>query len=416
MTLNSIETQNINSIKICYWNVHGRKSQIFGDKLLDPEFLQNLENSDIVSLTELHTEEKDIFLPGYRLLKTKLRNKQHKSSKVGGGMAVFIRENLYDLTHVVPNTNENSIWIKLKKMSSKDKDIFIGTFYISPETKKSKTNLLDMLNEEINLFSKKGEIILQGDFNARTGQKKDFIQHDPFFEDLFGINEGNKTKAPPPRNSEDHGTNNRGDELLDFCKSNEFSIVNGRKIGDLFGKCTSHQYNGSSAIDYLLTTNTFFENISMFQVGNFVPWLSDHSPIYADIKLNLERKPPEAPINLKKREAGFVWNDGCEENFKELLAKQNIKIEHPNLEAVRNSDANKLADEIKKSLIEASKGCNLKKRKHRKTENTKPWFDNECKEIKKNVTEIGKKTSRKSWKQGTSNGAIQFKTHSKENS
>jgi hypothetical protein len=129
----------------------------------------------------------------------------------------------------------------------------------------------------------------------------------------------------------------------------------------------------------------------MFQVGNFVPWLSDHSPIYADIKLNLERKPPEAPINLKKREAGFVWNDGCEENFKELLAKQNIKIEHANLEAVRNSDANKLADEIKKSLIEASKGCNLKKRKHRKTENTKPWFDNECKEIKKNVTEIGKK-------------------------
>ena len=81
----------------------------------------------------------------------------------------------------------------------------------------------------------------------------------------------------------------------------------------------------------------------MFQVGNFVPWLSDHSPIYADIKLNLEKK---APINLKKREAGFVWNDSCEENFKELLAEQNLKIEHANLETSRNSDAKKLADEI----------------------------------------------------------------------
>ena len=106
------------------------------------------------------------------------------------------------------------------------------------------------------------------------------------------MNEGNKTKAPPPRNSEDHGTNKRGDELLDFCKSNEFPIVNGRKIGDLFGKYISHQYNGSSAIDYLLTTNNFFENISMFQVGNFVPWLSDHSLFHTNIKLNLEKKIP----------------------------------------------------------------------------------------------------------------------------
>ena len=84
----------------------------------------------------------------------------------------------------------------------------------------------------------------------------------------------------------------------------------------------------------------------MFQVGNFVPWLSDHSPIYADIKLNLEKKSPEAPINLKKREAGFVWNDSCEE----LLAEQNLKIKHANLETIRNSDANKLADEIKKII------------------------------------------------------------------
>ena len=155
MTLNSIESQDVNSIKICYWNVHGRISQIFGDKLLDPKFLQNLENSDIVSLTELHTEEKDLFLPGYKLLKIKTRKKDYKSTKVGGGMAVFIKENLYDSTHVVPNTNENSIWIKLKKISPKDIDVFIGTFYVSPETKKGKTNLLDMLNEEINYFLEK---------------------------------------------------------------------------------------------------------------------------------------------------------------------------------------------------------------------------------------------------------------------
>ena len=72
-------------IKICYWNIHGVKSQIINNKLLDSEFLKILNNSDIVSLSELHTEEKDIFLPGYKLLKQKIRTKMHKGPKVGGG-------------------------------------------------------------------------------------------------------------------------------------------------------------------------------------------------------------------------------------------------------------------------------------------------------------------------------------------
>ena len=40
--------------------------------------------------------------------------------------------------------------------------------------------------------------------------------------------------------------NQRGRELLDLCKVNDMIISNGRKIGDLFGKYTSHQWNGSA--------------------------------------------------------------------------------------------------------------------------------------------------------------------------
>ena len=47
-----------NSIKICYWNIHGTKSEIIQNKLLDTEFINKLNNSDIVALSELHTEEK----------------------------------------------------------------------------------------------------------------------------------------------------------------------------------------------------------------------------------------------------------------------------------------------------------------------------------------------------------------------
>ncbi len=138
MKSNFIHNLENKGIKICYWNIHGVKSQIINDKLLDPEFLKNLNNSDIVSLSELHTEEKDVFLPGYRLLKQKIRKKTHKGTKIGGGIAVFAKEDIYDSLHVVPNTDANSIWIKLKKNSPNDTDIFLGSYYISPETKKVK--------------------------------------------------------------------------------------------------------------------------------------------------------------------------------------------------------------------------------------------------------------------------------------
>ena len=58
---------------------------------------------------------------------------------------------------------------------------------------------------------------------------------------------------------------------------NDYLIMNGRTIGDLFGKCTSHQWNGSSVVDYFLTPNNF-------------AWLSDHCPIYTTIVLKSYRK------------------------------------------------------------------------------------------------------------------------------
>ena len=238
---------------------------------MDQEFIEKLKKSDLVSLTELHTEEKNLFIPGYKLLKQKIRKKTHKGSKIAGGIALFANESIFDSTHVVPNDNEDSIWIKIKKGSPSEKDLYIGSYYVSPENKKSKENLFEMLNKETEKFKTLGDIVLQGDFNARTGQKIDFIQPDPFLEDILNCPLTNCGKSLPQRNSEDNGTNSRGEELLDFCKSNEYAIVNGRKLGDLFGKCTSHQYNGSSAIDYALIPAHTFESISHFEVGNFIP-------------------------------------------------------------------------------------------------------------------------------------------------
>ena len=116
MTPNFMETSENEKIKICYWNIHGSKSEMIKNKLLDAEFILKLKNSDIVALSEMHSEEKDPFIPGYILKKQKIRKKTHKGPKISGGLAVFAKENISDQVHVVPNTNENSIWVKVEKI------------------------------------------------------------------------------------------------------------------------------------------------------------------------------------------------------------------------------------------------------------------------------------------------------------
>jgi hypothetical protein len=44
-------------LTICYWNIHGWRSKIIGNKLVDPEFLQKNSKFDIVALAELHCEK-----------------------------------------------------------------------------------------------------------------------------------------------------------------------------------------------------------------------------------------------------------------------------------------------------------------------------------------------------------------------
>ena len=121
-----------------------------------------------------------------------------------------------------------------------------------------------------------------------------------------------------------------GEELLDFCKTNEFALVNGRKIGDLFGKFTSHQYNGSSMVDCLLTEITCFEKVSFFEIGDYIPWLSDHCPIFSYITLRNINKHTESPITLHKRDKGYTWDDECEEQFKAILSNYRTKLENAN--------------------------------------------------------------------------------------
>ena len=98
-------------VRVSYWNIHGWKSKIIENKLVDPDFLKHIGNSEILCLSELHTRE-SVSIPGYTLIKQKIREEKHKSIKISGGIAVFTRNEIKDYVSYVPNTCADSIWKK----------------------------------------------------------------------------------------------------------------------------------------------------------------------------------------------------------------------------------------------------------------------------------------------------------------
>ena len=97
-----------------------------------------------------------------------------------GGIDVYIRKTIIGGTSFVTTRNKNILWIKLdKSFFELGKDLYLGTLYISPNTSQViEQELLHDIESEIVNFTLKGDVILQGDFNARTGSMQEFAVHD----------------------------------------------------------------------------------------------------------------------------------------------------------------------------------------------------------------------------------------------
>ena len=183
------------------------------------------------------------------------------------------------------------------------KDVFLGTVYFSPERyeKRNNQDYLSQLEKEIRGFKLRGEVMIQGDFNARVGNMQDLVYYSKYFDKennitCFDTNSSMKLH----RNSEDNVNKKRGKDLIDLCITSDLYIVNGRKLGDVIGRYTCFQRNGNSVVDCLIASHTVFEKITVFQVCDLNPLLSDHCALTYSI--NLERGEPNDP------ESDELWN------------------------------------------------------------------------------------------------------------
>ena len=235
---------------------------------------------------------------------------------------------------------------------------------------------------------------MQGDLNARTGSERDYIEHDKFDQELGVENLSNQHL----RNSQDQELKTRGKELLDICKMNDYLITNGRTVGDLYGKYTSHQWNGSSVVDYFIAPNNFANRIVEFNVGEYLPWLSDHCPTYATILLkDCKKQINEQTEKLTKVTPGFVWDENARITYADGLSSSEIESKIENLINDNNLNSHNLATEIKDILLKNAIKCKLKCKKPpgKQDDNSAAWFDSECKNVKHKLREMSRNLKKK---------------------
>ncbi|XDV34453.1 hypothetical protein PO909_004611 [Leuciscus waleckii] len=130
---------------------------------------------------------------------------------------------------------------------------YLCAIYIPPaESHYHDEEYLNNIHREISHFQAQGNVLLCGNFNARTGSEPNDI--DPKgSEYVFGQNPPSLTRKLPPRNNLDQTVNKNSRELVQLCRASGLYILNCRIRGDSFGRFTCCSGLGASVVDYAIT-------------------------------------------------------------------------------------------------------------------------------------------------------------------
>ena len=241
-----------------------------------------------------------------------------------------------------------------------------------------------------------GDIILCGDFNALTGNLKDFLENDDV-QDLCINSCFDMAEELQDCNNRDIQISPFGRLLIEKCISFNLAILNGRTRGDLSGQYTCYTHNGASTIDYAIVYKTLIQHI--YHVTVHPPnFNSCHSPLSFVLKLSCDiSKLDKNQNNLKDLPYSFKWDDVFRNRFIETLESTEFTTKLESLTASRshiNKTSYKFYNEnvvlkFNQLITDAEKKCQplYSKTKHklRKKFKSKKWYDKSCWELKKEI-------------------------------
>jgi hypothetical protein len=390
----------INSINVC-----GLLS-----KLKIPEFTNFLSKSDICCINESKLDIYDVEnvkVEGY----TFLSNIRDKCIRKSGGIGVFVKNELIEnkLVSQVKSENKNVLWFKISK-DLVGVDVLCGAVYFEPENSKyANSECFELLENEISNHLNTNILII-GDFNARTGSLTDVISDD-IYNPIENCDNNEVLSCVDctiaPRVSKDCKINNYGRQLISVCKNTGLIIANGRIGSD--AQNGSFTCKESSVIDYCITSTSLLPIVTDFKVEPFNECYSDvHNAISVMVKINSKSKSNESgyitPVTDKLAKPRPKWKQAYESTFKNSLDKNvnrieevcNIIDEFVNDNNMSQSDVNNVYDEIKNILYNSASECGSIRdhgKKNKKTcqrKNYNPWWNNECEEARKKFNKARK--------------------------
>ena len=261
----------------------------------NPDFLNVLNNHDIIFLNECWTNKTDAFeLNNYKCFH-KHRKKSKRAKRNSGGLCIFLKNNIADFFDEYEWDFEDGFILKSKSMiEDTEKHLYIVFVYLRPSTS-SRNEIVDTndvyecLLDKLTLIRNLDEIILVGDFNARTAKMSDLFDTSFFEESMISdenliaetcIEENDLSihHIKVQRNNMDNKMNDYGPKLLKLCQISGMFICNGRIDGDKEGNFTYIDKKGKSLIDYALLSKGLIKYVHKFTVAPLTIF-SDHCPI-----------------------------------------------------------------------------------------------------------------------------------------
>ena len=126
-----------------------------------------------------------------------------------------------------------------------DNDIYLCNCYIPPQN----SNILkqyneipfDILRTELHMFGSKGDLIILGDFNSRTGNiQESFHSAYDMTNTNYSTPDINTETNIPVRVDEDATVNQFGKQVIENIEEAHMTILNGRILGHFQGNKTCH--------------------------------------------------------------------------------------------------------------------------------------------------------------------------------
>ena len=377
------------------WNIHNISQSSSGRKTEDAEFNKILQQASLFCLQET---KGNVVLDNYRCYNSLRDNTR------SGGICIGIHRSLDHLIEHIPVECSDVQAIKISKNATKTgQNMIVINVYDPPENssvskKRQNADSVPILDQVIELIARQSDadILLVGDFNARTGNLN-FNPRKENWEDGRQLNVEGKLRA-----SMDPKVNSRGKKLLSMLSECNLSILNGNILGDVFGDLTCLTYNGASVVDYVITSGPVKAQVKSFKVLPMTTY-SDHKPLLCSFKAHISLSHIQVLTSLfEDAPKRPKWDESMRLELLEAPKLFKTEIERIMLSTCSNSeDVHKLnvdvikiidnnLDPVKEKMGQLKSKNGKLKKKSLKSRPKHRWYDTECVNLKRALIKVTK--------------------------